>query len=206
MKPEELERQYSPGQLIVERGKVSRELFIVRSGGAMLDRDDGSETRLIGAGEVFGELSAVLGAPSPYSAEADDDVALLVLDPDLLNQLCTENEEFAVRMIRHLSEELLRCHNDRGSLASMDQRMALGLKKIVPVLFSCGQGDEPPVPVRGRLRDLAGQAGLSVLDAYYCIQRLLESRVLRLIDDQLAIVEAEQLRELLGQRGGGTRS
>lgn len=203
MKAEELERQYSPGQLILERGKVSRELFIVRSGGVLLDRDDGSEARLIGAGELFGELSAVLGAPNPYSAEADDDVAVLVLDPDLLNQMCTENEEFAVRMIRHLSEELLRCHGDRASLAGMDQRMAQGFKKIVPVLFARAQGDEPPVPVEGRLKDLSGEAGLSVLDAYYCIQRLLESRVLRLVEDQLAIVEAEQLRELLGQQGGG---
>ena len=69
--------------------------------------------------------------------------------------------------------------------------------------IGCVRNGVPPVPVEGRLKDLAGQAGLSVLDAYYCIQRLLESRVLRLVEDQLAIVEAEQLRELLGQQGGG---
>ena len=141
MKPEELERQYSPGQLILKRGKDSRELFIVRSGGVTLDRDDGSDARLVGAGEIFGELSAVLGAPSPYNAEADDDVTVLVLDPDLLNQMCTESEEFAVRMIRHLSEALLRSTNDGGSLAGMDQRMALGFKKLVPVIFASAQGD-----------------------------------------------------------------
>ena len=109
-----------------------------------------------------------------------------------------------LRILSHLS--FLPSRAGRGSLAGLDQRMTLGFKKLVPVLFACAQGDEPPVPVEGRLKDLAGQAGLSVLDAYYCIQRLLESRVLRLVEDQLAIVEAEQLRELLDPQGGGALS
>jgi hypothetical protein len=52
--------------------------------------------------------------------------------------------------------------------------------------------------VQGRLSDLASQAGLDILEAYYCVQRLLESRTLRLVDDQLAIVEPLHLEQLLG--------
>ena len=197
MKAEDLERRYASGQLIVERGSVVRQLFIVRSGSIVLERDDGSEPRLIGTGQVFGELPALLGSPCPYRAEADDDATVLVLDGALINKMCGENVEFAARLLRHLAEELQLCH-ERGALAGIDQRLAQGYKKLVPVIFSAAYGDRPPLPVTGRLQDLAAQAGLSVLDAYFCVQRLLESRVLRLVEDQLAIVEADQLRELLG--------
>ena len=197
MKAKDFERQYSAGQLIVERGSEVRQLFIVRSGNVVLDRDDGSEPRLIGSGQVFGELPGVLGSPSPYRAEADEDATVLVLDDVLINKMCDENAEFAARLVRHLAEELQLLH-DRGALADLDQRLAQGYKKLVPVIFSAAYGDRPPLPVSGGLRDLAAQAGLSVLDAYFCVQRLLESRVLRLVEDQLAIVEAHQLRELVG--------
>ena len=198
MKPDELERQYSPGQLIIERGSDGAELFVVRSGSVLLDRDDGSEPRMLGSGQVFGELGAVLGAPSPYRAEADEDVTVLALDREVLNTLCGENAEFAVRLIRHLADELALSNSDRGALAGIDQRLAQGFKKLVPVLFESALGDETPMPVQGKLRDLAQGSSLSILDAYFCIQRLLESRILRLVDDQLAIVEPQQLEQLRG--------
>ena len=98
MKAKDFECQYSAGQLIVERGSEVRQLFIVRSGNVVLDRDDGSEPRLIGSGQVFGELPGVLGSPSPYRAEADEDATVLVLDGVLINKMCDENTEFAARL------------------------------------------------------------------------------------------------------------
>jgi CRP-like cAMP-binding protein len=198
MKPEELERNFSPGQLIVERGAETAELYIVRAGSVVLDRGNGGEPRLLGPGQVFGELGAVLGEPSPYRVEADDDVTVLALESGVLNQLCSENQEFALRLIQHMAEELATAHSDRGGIGGVDQRLAHGFKRLVPVLFDCAAGDEPPMPVQGRLSDLASQAGLDILEAYYCVQRLLESRTLRLVDDQLAIVEPLHLEQLLG--------
>lgn len=198
MKPEELERQYSAGQLILERGSETRDLFVVRSGNVLIDRDDGGEPRLIGPGQLFGELGAVLGAPSPYRAEADDEVTLLALAPDLVNRLCSESREFAMRFVLHVASELSGSQGSRGPLAGIDQGLAQGFRKLVPVLFECSRSDESPAPVDGKLKDLAERAGLSILDAYFCIQRLLESRTLRLVDDQLAIVEPDHLEDLRG--------
>jgi CRP-like cAMP-binding protein len=196
MKPDELERHYTSGQLILERGSETRSLFVVRAGSVVLDRDDGSDPCLIGSGQVFGELGAVLGSPSPYRALADDDVTVLVLEAEVLNRLCKDSPEFSVRLVRHLADELETAHGDRAALGGVDQRLAQGYKSLVPVLFASAIGDEMPAPVEGRLTELAGRAELTVLDAYFCIQRLLESRVLRLIDDQLAIVEPQQLEAL----------
>ncbi len=199
MKPDELERQYAAGQLIVERGSEVRELFVVRAGTVLLDPDDGREPRVVGAGQVFGEIGAVLGGPSPYRAEAEDDVTLLALDPVTLNKLCGENREFSMRLIRHLADELAMVHDERGALGGLDQRLAQGYRKLVPVLFERAGTHEPPAPVPGNLEELAEEADLSTLDAYFCIQRLLEGRVVRLIDDQLVIVEPGPL-ETLGGR------
>lgn len=199
MELKDLERQYAPGQLIVERGAEVRHLFVVRRGTVLLDPDDGREPRAVGAGQLFGELGAVLGAPSPYRAEAENEVTLLALDAAELTRMCTESGEFAVRLVRHLADELAHAHDERGALGGIDQRLAQGYKKLVPVLFERAGTREPPAPLGGNLAELAEDAALSTLDAYFCIQRLLEARVLRLIDDQLVIVEPDQL-ELLGGR------
>ena len=198
MKLEDLERHYSPGQLIVERGAQVRELFVVRTGTVLLDPDDGREPRMVTAGQVFGELGAVLGAPCPYRAEAEEEVTVLALDPGQVTRLCTESGEFAVRLVRHLAGELASAHNDRGALGGIDQRLAQGYKKLVPVLFERAGTCEPPAPVPGNLAEIAEQANLTTLDAYFCIQRLLEARVVRLIDDQLVLVEPGQLEALGG--------
>lgn len=198
MKPEELERQYSPGQHILERGAEARELYVVRSGSVILDAGDGSEPRLIGPGTVFGEFGAVLGEPSPYRAEADSEVTLLALDTGIVNRLCREKAEFSMRLIRHLADELAAAARAQSVVGGTDALLALGLKKLIPVLFGCALGKEVPTPVGGRLKDLAEEAGMSMLDTYVCVQRLLECRLLRLVDDRLAMVDPEQLRELSG--------
>lgn len=196
MKPEELERHFSPGQLILARGFSSRDLFVIRQGEVLLERDDGSEPRLLGAGGVFGELGAILAVPSPYRAEAESEVTLLALEPKALNQLCAESPEFATRLLRHLAEALHGRDGEASRLGRIDRRLAQGYRKLVPVLFRRSDANETPAPVQGSLQELAGAAGLTVLDAYFCIQRLLESRALRLVDDQLAIVDAQPLEEL----------
>ena len=188
MKPQELERQYAPGQLIIERGAQQRELFVVRSGTVQLDSVDGREPHLVGPGQVFGETGAVLGGASPYRAEADDEVTVLAIDPATVTKLCSESGEFAVRLVQHLAAELSAAHEERGALGGIDLRLSQGYKKLVPVLFERAGTHEPPAPVPGNLEELSNEAELSTLDAYFCIQRLLESRIVRLIDDQLVIV------------------
>ena len=197
MKPQDLERQYAPGQLIIERGAEQRELFVVRSGTVLLDTVDGREARLVGRGQLFGEAGAVLGSASPYRAEAEDEVTLLAIDPANVTKLCSENGEFAVRLVQHLATELSLACDERGALGGIDLRLSQGYKKLVPVLFERAGTKEPPAAVPGNLEELSAEADLSTLDAYFCIQRLLEARVVRLIDDQLVIVEPDQLEVLV---------
>lgn len=197
MKPVELERQYRGEEAILAAGSTARELYVVRSGNVMLDALDGSEPRLLGPGEVFGELGAILGEPNRYAVRADGDASVLALDLTTLNKLCAESPDFSARLIRHLAQELASGSQAQGARPG-DEGLAPGIEKLVPVILGRCEGTETPVPVRGRLRELAEDAKMSMLDAYLCVQSLLEERHLQLVDDQLSVVEVETLKRLAG--------
>ncbi len=196
MKREELERQFSGDEAILDSGSNKRDLYVVCSGNVMLEPNDGGEPRLLGPGEIFGEMGAVLGEPSPYAVRADGEGSVLVLTPVELNRLCHESPDFSARMIRHLAQELASASATRVS--PEDGRLQHGFSCLVPVLFERRASQDLPAPVTGRLAELANDAGLSVIEAYFCIQSLLERRYLQLVDDQLTLVEPDALRDLAG--------
>lgn len=193
MKPEELERSLGEGQVILERGIESRELFVIRSGNVVLDCEDGSSKRLVGPGCVFGEIGAIHGGVSPYRAEAEENVTVLALDTGTLHKLISESPEFNARLLRHLADEV--ATGDRNA-ASSAADLNESYEKLVPALFDASQGNKSPYPVHRNLKQLSDAASISALETYFCIQGLLENRVLRLVDDQLSIVDSDQLRSL----------
>ena len=197
MKREELERQFSGDEAVLDSGSNKRELYVVCSGNVMLEPNDGAEPRLLGPGEIFGEMGALLGEPSPYAVRADGDGSVLVLTPAELNQLCQKSPDFSARVILHLAQELANASAGRA-VSPEDERLQHGLACLIPVIFARRTGEELPAPVTGRLSDLASDAGLSVIEAYYCIQTLLERRYFQLVEDQLTLVEADALKELAG--------
>ena len=83
-------------------------------------------------------------------------------------------------------------------VAPDDERLSPGIAKLVPVIMARCEGTDAPIPVKGRLRDLAADAGISMMEAYLCIQSMLERRHLQLVDDKLSVVEADTLKKLAG--------
>lgn len=196
MKPEKLEREFRAGEVIVDSGSAVRELYVVRSGSVLLQPQDGSPARLLGPGEIFGDLNAILGQPCPYTARADGDSSVLALDVVSLNRLCSESPDFAMRMIRHLALELSGTQSD-VSVSRSEEALRPGMMKLIPVIFERRTSIDAPCPVTGLLRDLAEDADLSMLEAYHCVQSLLERRYLQLVDDQLSLLEPEALKDLV---------
>ena len=199
MKPEAIESRFSAGECILKVGSELRQLYVVQSGHVRLEAPSHGESRLLEPGSVFGEVTAITGAPSPYRVKADDDTVLLVIDLPLLNRLCQESSEFAFRLIYQLADDL------GGALASgpMPMRarsLALGgaLEGLGFVLLKRSAGAAAPCEIEGRLRDLAGDAGLSLHSAYLALHSMLDKRWLRLVDDQLSLLQREELQALVG--------
>jgi hypothetical protein len=219
MELKDIERRFGHGEAIVERGHSGRELFVVREGNVLLQWHEGEAPHLLAAGDVFGETAAILGRPYSFQAEADGEAAVLAIDRPLLNRLCSECPEFVFRLIRHLAQ-----HADAWipeAAAEVDATPVPPLIEAEPeveamhepaedlhahvedttrafanALLEQAVGEDAPLPVKGRLAELAEVAGLEMMDAYVCLQALLDRRLLRLVDDQLTILEPDQLREM----------
>ena len=106
MKAKEIERHFRTGERIIARGSATRDLYVIRSGEVRVGDGPGAEPLLLGPGDLFGELAAILGEPHPHDVFADGDVTLLVLDVELLNRLCATCPEFGFRLIRHLAQRI----------------------------------------------------------------------------------------------------
>lgn len=217
MESKDIERRFRSGEVIVERGSAARELFIVREGAVLLQECEGGVMQLLAPGAAFGEAALILGRPHSVRAEAEGDAVVLAIDVPLLNRLCSQSPELALRLMRQLAERAERTSSPE--IAGSVPVVAAGARAAVPsqpraapsrarsaeserglaaALLRSAHGDEVPLSVQGRLADLAHEAGLEILDAYTCLQRLLDRHLLRLVDDQLSILKLEELRELAG--------
>jgi CRP/FNR family cyclic AMP-dependent transcriptional regulator len=195
MKPCEAERKFAAGERIVECGSAARELYVVASGEVRLETDP---PELLGPGDLFGELSAILGSPCPAGAVAESDATVLVIDILLLNRLCQENSEFSFRLIRHLARALESAVSGPMQEAQVLPETA-GLARVIEVIFERSEEatdpDSPPRVV-ATLRELAADADLTIPEAYNCLQQLFEARYLRLVEGYITILNGEALRDV----------
>ncbi len=192
MKPKEIERQFATGERIVARGSATRELYLIKSGEVRIGDGPGAQPLLLGPGDMFGELVAILGEPHANDVFADGDVSLLALDLELLNRLCASCPEFAFRLIRHLAQRIA-SPDPTPTQAPRTEPGNPAVARLCATLLERAVDEEGTLRGPSALRDLAAAAELSIPDAYRAVQQLLEQRALRLADDVLTILDREAI-------------
>ena len=192
MKPEEIERQFSAGDTVVERGAEVRDLFVVRSGNVLLQCEEPTAEYLMGPGEIFGEAAALLSRPSPYRAVAEGETCVLALPPELVEKLCRESAEFNLRLIRCLAE---RAGASAGAGAALEE-VSPAMRSLASAILARVVSGEGPAHVSGKLRDLAEASGMQIREAYHSLQRLLDRGLIGLVDDQLTVLDAVELESI----------
>ncbi|MFQ5513115.1 MAG: Crp/Fnr family transcriptional regulator [Myxococcota bacterium] len=200
MKADEVERRFDAGECILEAGSHSRELYVIRSGSVRLIPEAEAPGKLLGPGEIFGELPAILGTSSAWRALAVEETTLLALDPPLLNRLCLDCPEFSMRLIQHLADELAHPVTVRASPSgpALGPEERTALEAFAGAVLDAAQDPgSGPAPVTGGLRELSSHARVSIRDAYVALHLLLDKRWLRLSEDQLSVVDREQLEALI---------
>ncbi len=198
MKPDEIERQFAAGDCILEVGGKARELYVLRSGAVRLSRESTGEGSLLGPGDLFGEVTAILGVPAAYRAVAEEETVLLAVDLPLLNRLCAENANFSFRLIRHLARELAGSLAEASALssASKEVQQSGALARVAKAILSRAEGQGSLAPVLATLKDLADDAKLPMRETYEALHALLDKGHVRLVDDQLSLIERKLLEEL----------
>jgi len=192
------EREYAPGEVIYDLGDDRAVLFVLQSGQVELLRDgpDGEHTvARHGAGDFFGEMGVLTRRPRTTKAVAVTSARVLELDRDTFEAMCVERPEIAIRVIQRLAARLTDLERRLAALGADDL-----LRPVVRVLLRRGEAlAAGGARFAGNLRQLAGDAGLSMLEAHRALGLLLERKRVRLLDDALVIPDLEALSAALDE-------
>lgn len=170
---------------------------MIQTGEVELTRQGATGRRMVarlGPGEFFGEMSVVVGEPRSARAVAIGATRLLELDGETLEAMCCERPEIAIRIIRRMTARLIDSERRLAALGIDDL-----LKPIVRALVRVAVPDSEQGGIRipTTLRRLAGDAGLSMLEAHRALHQLLDQKLLRLVDDVLVARDVETLSSCL---------
>jgi CRP/FNR family cyclic AMP-dependent transcriptional regulator len=187
------ERTFSRGDVIFDQGDPGDVLFVIQSGEVELSRIGINGRQIVarlGPGEFFGEMSVVVGECRTARAVALLDTCLLELDGETLEAMCIERPEIAIRIIRRLTDRLIDAERRLSALGVDDL-----LRPMVRSMLRRATRLEGEAGVRipGKLRDLADEAGLGMLEAHRAIHQLLDQKLVQLTDNQLYVSDPESL-------------
>jgi CRP/FNR family cyclic AMP-dependent transcriptional regulator len=187
------ERSFARGDVIFDQGDPGDVLFVIQSGEVELSRLGISGRQIVarlGPGEFFGEMSVVVGECRTTRAVAVFEARLLELDGETLEAMCVERPEIAIRIIRRLTDRLIDAERRLSALGVDDL-----LRPMVRVMVRRAVRLEGQTGIRipGKLRELADDAGLSMLEAHRALHQLLDQKLVQLLDDELRVSDLESL-------------
>jgi len=186
------EKVYRAGELIFKEGDPGEVVLIIQSGNVQITRREPGGRRVVAqlaAGEFFGEMSVVVGEPRTTCATALSEVCLLEVDAETLEAMCVERPEVAIRIIQRLTTRLIEAERRLANVGLDDAARPL-LRTLLSIAApDSGSGARIPTT----LRALAGGAGLSMLDTHRALHRLMDRRLLKLVDDELIAPDFDTL-------------
>ncbi len=192
------QRPVEAGETIFDEGDNGDRFFVIQSGAVEMTREVRGGHRVVarlGAGDFFGELGVVLGRPRAGRAVAVRKTTLLELDGSTLEDMCRAEPEIAMRMIRVLVSRLIDAEHRLAALGADDL-----LRPVVRALTRRAEpSDQQGMRVPLTLRGLAEESGLSLVEAHQALHRLLDRKLVNLIDDTLFTPDLEALSACLDE-------
>jgi CRP-like cAMP-binding protein len=119
------ERALEPEQVIFEQNEKLRTIFLISDGLVRIEQQQGEQSLLVailGAGEFFGEMSFVDGAPTSARAVAQEVSHLRVIDSAQIDRLSAEDPTFDGRLYRSLAAILVKRLRKSSLLLSLENR------------------------------------------------------------------------------------
>jgi CRP-like cAMP-binding protein len=104
------EQHFLKGEVIIQEGDFSQELYIIVTGRVHIMKDYGTPhvrtLNHLGAGDFLGEMAIFEGAPRSATAVAETEMELLVLSPEKFKQTIYQKPDMAFEIFRELSSRL----------------------------------------------------------------------------------------------------
>jgi len=99
-------KSFARQDVVLEQGIPLRAIFFIEDGSVRVERQEGAQTALLAvleAGEFFGEMSYVDGAPTSARVVADSPTRLRVIDEATIDKLIAADPSFAGRLYRSIA-------------------------------------------------------------------------------------------------------
>ena len=120
-------KRFKPGEFIFREGDDAKgQAFMVQDGKVEIRRHFGDEDRVLrvlGKGDLLGDLALFRNAPRSANAVAAEPVTLLLIPSDRLEHLVRSNPALAIAIIKQLATRMLEAE-DRARAAEERLRAA----------------------------------------------------------------------------------
>jgi len=189
---------FPAGHVLFRDGEVGKEMFVIQSGKVRISkavRDTEKTLAVIGPGEFFGEMSILNDKPRSANATVEEEAKLLVIDPKTFEAMIRGNAEIAIRMIKKLAARLAEADTQIENLLHKDHN-----SRVVHFLTAqakTGKAEDGGVRIDISLKDMAGKLGLEVEQTNEVINKLVKSKLVRIVDSGFIVSDANKLREFL---------
>ena len=103
-------KSFERNQLVLDQGVRQRMIFLIDQGAVRIELTDEGETfplAILGAGEFFGEMSFVDGAPTSARVVAEEPTRLRMIDEANVDKLTDSDPSFAGRLYRSIAAILV---------------------------------------------------------------------------------------------------
>lgn len=194
-------RDFTRDEQIIDRDSDTGDVFFIVRGkvrvvnysytGREVSYDD------LGAGAVFGELSAIDGAPRSANVVALDNTTVAAMSPDQFRQALADNPDFAFTIMTRLVK-IIRGSTDRimdlSTLGAYTRVYAEILRLARENAGDDGSATIRPVPIHS---DVASRAGTTRETVARALSDLSRKEIAIRDDDALVIDDIGQLEEIV---------
>ena len=120
-------KSFDRNEIVLEQNVPMRAIYLIEDGSVRIEQQDRERTTplaILAAGEFFGEMSFVDGAPTSAKVIADEPTRLRVIDEETIDSLIKKDPSFAGRLYRSIAAILVKRLRLTSMHLSMDQSWA----------------------------------------------------------------------------------
>lgn len=191
-------RNFPKSAVLFRDGERSKEMYVIHNGKVRITKQIGDAEKtlaVLGPGEFFGEMATLLDKPRSATAEVVEDSLLIVIEPNTVESMISENTNVALKIIKKLAGRLLEANEKMESLMLRDN-----MSRIVHILMrmaeNSGMKDGNIVKVGITPMELAQESGIDVHVVKGLMERLSQANIVTLEEKAINIKGLHKLKFL----------
>ena len=117
---------FPAGTVLFQEGQPCAGMYIIRKGRVRLYRKVGEEEVTIDRlqdGDFFGEMACLLGQPRSVNAMIEEDSQILLVQPDVLDELFRHKAGLGLKVLGNLASRLKKAYEIIGHLTAERDRL-----------------------------------------------------------------------------------